>query len=367
MSTTIKKPARRRGLVLAVVGFFVAVGVVGSLIGVLGGDPAQTTFTSEESTHYSEGQRYSGPPIQRFTPAEAQQLAQGLAAAEAAHGVCFGWKLVDASTKQFDQGSSRGPNIPAETCPRWAEVRVFVAAGSTEDDPDAADVKVAASDDLASLPGVDDFVNLGVTADSLGEEPVTVAGQAALGLPLLLVETGALKAPPVADDASGNASAPPLPRGDGSGSNWLAWAWLGGLGVVVVLALLLGFRARAKQKSTSDTPDAPNAPAAPQPRPTQQQGAQFPPPTGPRPPQGPPALQGPPAQPGPPRPGPQPPQGPPVGPGSPPVGPQQPPRPPQGPPALQGPPAQPGRPRPGPQPGWPPPPPQGPPPAGLRR
>lgn len=344
MSTTINKPARRRGIVLAVLGFFVAVGVVGSLIGVLGGDPVQTTFTSEESTYYSEGQQYSGPPIQRFTSADAQQLAQGLAAAEQAHGVCFGWKLVDASTKKFDQGSSRGPTIPAETCPRWAEVRVFVAAGSSEDDPDAADVKAAASDDLASLPGVEDFVMLGVTADSLAEEPVTVTGQAALGLPLLLVETGALKAPPVAEDAPGNASAPPLPRGDGSGSSWATWAWLGGLGVVVVLALVLGFRARAKQKSTSDCPDAPNTAAAPQPGPTQQQGAQVPPPARPQPP------------PGPPRAGPLPLQGPPVGPGSPPIGPQPPPRPLQGPPAPQGPSAQPGPSRPGPQPGWPAPP-----------
>lgn len=349
MSTTIKKPARRPGIVLAVVGFFVAVGVVGALVGFFRSDSAQTTFTSEESTYYSDAQRYSGPPIQRFTPTDAQQLAQGLAAAEKAHGVCFGWKLVDGSTKQFDQGSSRGPNIPAETCPRWAEVRVFVAAGSTDDDLDAADVEVAASDDLVSLPDVDDFVNLGVTADSLAEEPVTVTGQAALGLPLLLVETGALKAPQVADDAPGSASAPPLPRGDGSGSNWVTWAWLGGLGAVVVLALLLGFRARAKQKSTSDTPEAPSAPQAPPPGPTRQHGAQFPPQAEPQPPQGPSPAgaqqpprppQGPPVQPGPPRPGPQPPPGPPGWP------------PPPGPPGG------------GP---WPPPPPQGPPPAGPRR
>jgi hypothetical protein len=344
MTTTSKKPARRLWIVALVIGFFVVVGVVTSS-GLFFGGAAQETFTSEDTTYYSDSQKYSGPPIQRFAPADAQQLAQRLAEAEKLHGVCFGWKLVDGSTKQFDQGSSRGPNVPASSCPRWAEAQVFLAAGKTEDDLDAADVKVAASKDLSSLPDADDFVNVGVTADALAEETVTLTGQAALGLPLLLVENGALKAPQVPDNAPGSASVPPLPRGDGSGSNWVIWAWLGGLGLVVVLGLVLGFRARAKQKSTSE------APAGPPPGPPQAGPPAGPPPPPPaglqQPPQGPPVPPAggqPPGQPAPPfQPGPPPPSGPPG--------------PPRG-----GPP-----PPPGPQPPWPPPPPQGPPPAGPRR
>jgi hypothetical protein len=331
--TTTKKPARRLWIVALVIGFFVVVGVVTSS-GLFSGGSAQQTFTSEETTYYSDSQKYSGPPIERFAPADAQQLAQRLAEAEKLHGVCFGWKLVDGSTKQFDQGSSRGPNVPANSCPRWAEVQVFLALGETEDDAAAADVKVAASNDLRSLPDTEDFVNVGVTADVLAEETVTATGQAALGLPLLLVENGTLKAPQVPDNAPGSASVPPLPRGDGSGSNWVIWAWLVGLGVVVMLGLVLGFRARAKQKSTSDGPAGPPPPPAPhQPASPQQPGpggGQLP--GWPGQPPGPPGHQGYPTPPPRPQPGPQP-----------------------------------GPPRGGPPPPWPPPPPQGPPPAGPRR
>ncbi|SDY25440.1 hypothetical protein SAMN05216215_1022125 [Saccharopolyspora shandongensis] len=328
---------KKVGLVVTA-GAVLAVGL--AVAGTIGGESAQNTFTSEESTYYLDGSSYAGPPIERFTPADAQQLAQRLAEAERAHGVCFGWKLVDGSTKQFDQGSSRGPGVPADSCPRWAETRVFVAAADTDDDVDAADVKVAASGDLDAQLEADDFVNLGVTADALAEEPVTATGQAALGLPLLLVENGVLTAPQATEDASGTASVPSLPKGDGSGSDWVPWAWLGGLGVVVVLALLLGFRARAKQKSTSDTPPAPPP------------GPQGNPPTGPQ-------LQGPPA--GPPQGSPPAPQGPrPGGSQGQPPGPH----PPRGPaaPGQQGWPPPPA----GPRQSWPPPP-QGPPPAGPRR
>ncbi|MFI0465212.1 hypothetical protein ACH347_14140 [Saccharopolyspora sp. 5N102] len=318
---------KKIGLVVTA-GAVIAVGL--AVAGTIGGESAQNTFTSEETTYYLDGTSYSGPPIERFTPADAQQLAQRLAEAERAHGVCFGWKLVDGSTEQFDQGSSRGPGVPADSCPRWAETQVFVAAGGTDDGVDAADIKVAASGDLDAQLDADDFVNLGVTADSLAAEPVTATGQAALGLPLLLVENGVLTAPRATEDASGTASVPPLPKGDGSGSDWVPWAWLGGLGVVVVLGLLLGFRARAKQKSTSDTPPAPPPQGGPP-------GPQGPPPGGSQGPPPAPPLQGPPPS------GPHPPRGPST-------------------PGQQGWPPPPG----GPRQSWPPPP-QGPPPAGPRR
>ncbi|GAA0510904.1 hypothetical protein GCM10011581_00930 [Saccharopolyspora subtropica] len=289
MSTSIEKRVRKATISAIVIGVVLLIGVVSATIG---GDSPQNTFTSENSTYYSDSQKYSGPPIQRFTAADARQLAQRLAEAEKAHGVCFGWKLVDGATRQFDQGSSRGPGIPASTCPRWAEVQVFVAAAATDDDLDAADLEVEASSEFTSLPDTEEFVSLGVTADSLAEEPVTVTGQAALGLPLLLLESGALQAPQAPAPVPGNQAVPPLPPGDGSGSSWVVWAWLGGLGAVVVIALVLGFVARAKQQKS-----APDTPAGPPPAP-QQPGPPLNQP--PWPPQGPP----------PPRPG-QPPQGPP--------------------------------------------------------
>ncbi|MGW1677560.1 hypothetical protein [Saccharopolyspora sp. NPDC002376] len=339
--SAVSKPARHMGIVAGGIGFFTLVGIVSVSTG-FGGAP-QTSFTSEDTTLYSSSDVYSGPSIERFPPADAEQLSKGLAEAEKLHGICFGWKLLDGSTEEFDQGSSRGPNVPADSCPRWAEVQVSVALGSTEDDLDAADVEVVTSGDLRPVPTTTDFVNMGVTADSLAEEPVTVTGQAALGLPLLLVESGALEAPEVSDEEpAGDASTTPLPPGDGSGSSTATWVWLGVLGFVVVLGLVFGFIGRAKQKSTSDgTPSGPPPWQQTGPPPGQPPGPQQPgPPSGPQP-------QGPP-------PGPQqpwPPQGPPPHgrpqygqfPGQPP-GPYPPAPPGQGFPPPQG----------GPQPPWPP-------------
>ncbi|KAA5829543.1 hypothetical protein F1721_24815 [Saccharopolyspora hirsuta] len=327
--STVVKPARRWGIVAVVVLFFAAVGIISTIVGAFNGG-AQTEFTSSDTVVYSDSDVYTGTSVQRFTAADAQQLAQGLAEAEKLHGVCFGWKLTDGSTEESDRGSSRGATVPADTCPRWAEVEVFVAAGSTDDDPDAADVRVAGSPDLRPLPVRADFVKLGVTADSLVEEPVTVTGQAALALPLLLVESGALDAPRIPDQEPGSATTP-LPPGDGSGSSWVTWAWLGGLGFVVVVALVLGFVARAKQKSTSDGP-VPGPPQAcpPQPGPVQ---AGTPTPGPPNAGAGSPGP--PPPPPGPPPGGPQPPGPPPRGqfPGA---GPQMPPGPPPWPPRAPG-------------------------------
>lgn len=296
------RPARQWRVPGAVLAAFVGVGVVGGLTGALGGGGEQTQFTSEDTAVYSEGRTYTGPPVQRFLPADSQQLAQGLAASERVHGVCFGWKLVDGSTKQADQGSSRGPGVPADTCPRWAEVEVVVALGSG-DDPDAAAVRVSGSPDLRPLPTQSDFVELGVTADALAEEPVSVTGQAALGLPLLLVERGALTAPPEPGEAPGSGAVPPLPPAGGAGSSsWMLWGSLGGLGAVAVVALVLGFRARSRQGAASDTPAPPPPGPPPGPPPP---GPPGPPPAGPpgpfpgqapppgRPPQPPPWPPGP--------------------------------------------------------------------------
>ena len=301
------------------------------------GGSAQTTFTSDETTYYDQTSRYSGPPAQSFTAAESQKLSQQLADIEKLHGVCFGWKLTDGATTRSGQGSSRGPTVPAESCPRWVETQVFVANPAYDDDLAAADIEVRASPGLGALPTADDYVGLGISADALTTAPVTFTGQAARATPLLLVESGALP-PARVPDSTGTPSAP-LPEADGSGSSWVARGWLIGLGAVALLAALLGIRASAKQKKQASSPP-------------------------PGPPQGPPP-QSPPPQ-GPPPPGPPPQHGPP--PGFPPQG-----YPPQGPPQgfpQQGPP--PGYPPPGPPPGYgqpgphrPPPP--GPPPAGPRR
>ncbi|GAB3679711.1 hypothetical protein [Saccharopolyspora tripterygii] len=298
------------------------------LVTTLFGGSTQTTFTSDETTYYSQSTRYTGLESESFSQDESQQLSRQMADLEKLHGVCFGWKLTDGATRRSAQGSSRGPNVPAESCPRWVATQVFVVNAADDDDLDAADIEVRASPGFGSLPEVDDYVGLGISADALVETTVAFTGQAARATPLLLVESGALP-PPRVPDSTGTPSAP-LPEADGSGSSWVAWAWLIGLGAVALLAVLLGLGASAKQKK------------------------QVPPPPGP--------PQGPPPQPGPPQGFPQQSYQPQAPPGYPPQAPAGYPQ--QGPP--------PGYPPPGPPPGYGPPgpyrpQPPGPPPAGPRR
>ncbi|MFC7341173.1 hypothetical protein [Saccharopolyspora griseoalba] len=297
-----------KGILVAVVlGVLVLVLVPLSLFG----DSGSTGFSTEDTTYYREGGTYVGSPVPGFTSTEAQQLADRLAEAERRNGgVCFGWRLTDGGDGDVQRGSSRGPNVPVDTCARWVETQAFVAY---DVDLDAADIEVEVSPDFSAeasqLPSEEDYADLGINADALVADPAAATGQAAMATPLLLVEAGVLPVPPAETGQSGGAPSQPLPSGDGSGSSVAVWIWLVLLGIVAALAAVLGFRSMAKQKR--DTPPPPGPPPGPPP--------QGPPPG--YPPQGPPPQQGPP-------PG-YPPQGPP--PGHPWQGPP-PGRPPQGPP-----------------------------------
>ncbi|GAA4862309.1 hypothetical protein [Saccharopolyspora cebuensis] len=257
-------------------------------------------FGDDDVIRYDRTSSYSGPLLPPFTPTDGRELAAELAEAERAHGICFGWELHDGNTDDPpEQGSSRGPGTDAESCARWAEVRATVAWDHLSYDG-AVDLVVAASPDLRPLPSVEDFTGVGVTGERLVEHPIGTTGQAAMALPLLLVETGAL--PPVPTPAAERGAPPrPLPEMDEAGP----WGWVGGLGAFAVLAVGLGVRGRIKHRQAS----------APPPPPPPQQG----PPQG-MPPGPPPGMppQGP--WPGPPPGGPSP-QGP--WPGPPPGGPPQ--------------------------------------------
>lgn len=262
--------------------------VIGGVLGIvvivlvalgLSGSSAQTTFTSDETTIYDAGANYSGAPILGFNSTESQQLADQLADVERRNdGVCFGWRLTDGTDGDVELGSSRGPNVPADTCDRWVETRTFVAQDL---DLPAADVEVVASSEFSDLPNRQDYTDLGITADALIAEPAAATGQAAMATPLLLVQNGALPAPPAQAGQSGGAPSQALPSGDGSGSSVAIWFWLVVLVLVTIAATALGFRARSRQRDSGPPP-----PGFPPRGPIPDYPPQGPPPG--NPPQGPP-------------------------------------------------------------------------------
>lgn len=190
-----------------------------------------------------------GMEIPQFTPADATALSGELADLEQMHGICFGWTLKDAGTGATSTGSSRGPAISARSCPRWAEADVVVGyTAESSEDADAADVTLLTSPDLSAAVGDAEFERLGVTPDALVDDPVAATGHAALAVPLLLVEAGALPAPPEPTAAQPldplAAAQAPQPGGGDFTAGQIAALVLSLLGAVA----LLGFGLVARQK-----------------------------------------------------------------------------------------------------------------------
>lgn len=358
-----QRGSQRGGCAIAVVAVFVLFLIVYWVTDGFDTDDAE--FYSDESDRYSEYKTYLGSPIPRFTPQDAQSLSQSLARAEQRYDVCFGWRLTDGSMDaesssssssvsdsdpraSYDQGSSRGPDVPAETCSRWVEVQVTVAYTSeSSDDWSGVDLEIEASENFprSKLPDDDRFAELGITAEQFIDAPVPTTGHAALALPLLLTQSGLLNEPAPSGDSADSKPAQPLPPAESEGS--MAWIWVGVLGALTAVAAVLGIVGLVRSRSNGSGPSGPPpGPPGPPPNPS------GPGPQSSGPPQAPPPGQQPPGQPPqgqPPR-GQQP-QGPPHG--------QHPQGPPPGLPYRGGPPPGP----PGSHP-WPPQPPHGQPPQG---
>ncbi|GAB2776307.1 hypothetical protein [Amycolatopsis magusensis] len=237
--------------------------------------PGPGEFHNADTTAYSSTTRYDGGLLPTFSPDAAQELTTGLAELEKAYGVCFGYSLEDGSTKKSQVGSSRGPGVPANTCPRWLETRVAVGYTSDSSESlDAVGVQVEGSPDFrrSTFPRQEDFARLGVNAPSLVEDPVGGTGHAALGLPLLMIESGGLEAVPTPPPAD-RPVPKPLGRAGSSDFPLSTTLTLSGLGAGILLCVVLGFwmRARAKKKD-APSPTGPQTPAPGHPQP----GAGFP-------------------------------------------------------------------------------------------
>ncbi|SDP03447.1 hypothetical protein SAMN04487905_101517 [Actinopolyspora xinjiangensis] len=314
-------------VVLGLAAWVITLGLIGS-----GGDDESSAFHSDETSDYHRWENYAGQSIPRFTDTDSRQLSEELAEAEQRYGLCFGWRLTDGGedretsgpsdydiggsgeedsssesdsgfdfetsdpdeftseedpSHSYDQGSSRGPNTPADTCEEWVEVRATVAYTSEySEDWSAVELTVEQSPDSGmELPHESDFAELGITAERFIEAPVDTTGQAALALPLLLSQEGSLPARP-AESSTGTQPEESLPDAGTAIPGLWRWIWLGVLGAVTVVSLVFGVVGIVRQRSANDS-DGPPPPHQP---------------PGGGPPSGPPGPPTPPGPPGPPAP-----------------------------------------------------------------
>lgn len=209
------------------------------------------SFTDQDSDLYSAQHIYSGVPVPNFSTSDAQRLSRALSESAQTYDMCFGWSLKDGVTGEVQYGSSHGPDVRATSCPRWAEVRVAVGyTSASSPNYDAAIISVAASDDFPQASGItrQEFAELGIDADALIADPVSATGHAALALPLLLIQEGALQ-PPEKPQGKVGPSNPPtsLPADDGADFPVGTVVLLGLLGLGGVTAVVLGVRARRRE------------------------------------------------------------------------------------------------------------------------
>ena len=200
--------------------------------------------------------------------ADREATATQLAQATAAQGVCYGWRLL-AGSSVVSEGSNLGASTPVTAdgarCDRWVEVQatvVYTAASSESED--WASVAIRTSPNLkAGAIGTDELDRLGLTNKAFIADPPEAVLRAALALPLLTVEAGAVEPLPATPTATPSGGVPELAAvrsdfwRDRLGYMVAAAALLLGGAVLITLALLAGRRFRARNAIRPRRP-APN-------------------------------------------------------------------------------------------------------------
>ncbi len=187
-----------------------------------------------------------------FAGPDGADLAERLAPAEAAHGICYGWQLEDKSrNKVLSVGSSRGDGVDATTCERYLvlEVEVTYTSASSEAD-DSAALKVLGSPELrmTQRPSNADLDRMGITSEAALAEPAATTGYGVLALPLLLAERGIVDPLPEPVAAGAPTAAIGRPGSDFAGNHGTALVLLAVFGGIALLSAALGATTLARRR-----------------------------------------------------------------------------------------------------------------------
>lgn len=159
--------------------------------------------------------------------ADSDELAQVLADATEAQGVCYGWvvQVVDGSggPSGVDAGSDKGPGAPVGfACPKYVELQAGIefTCDSCESE-DSANLRINAN--FAGAPTTGDLEELGFSGDDLTHDDNDVVLTNMVGaLPLITASNGAAMPVPGLDPAEADKpAAGDVPTGTPSTPDWL--------------------------------------------------------------------------------------------------------------------------------------------------
>jgi len=194
------------------------------------------------------------PPAAHATPllgeADAAELAQQLAEARAAQGICYGWSVLvedqAGGPSGLDEGSSLGPDVPLDAQSPGCERRVLLQGQViyTCESCEAEDSSVA--DVLGSFPGAPTLADV----EALGFDDARLKGEngdtelinMVGALPLLATSSGAAKPVPAATQNAPRPGPEDVPTNTPSTPDWLRdSAGALALGAAFILGGLLWF------------------------------------------------------------------------------------------------------------------------------
>ncbi|SCL57436.1 hypothetical protein OIE14_12585 [Micromonospora peucetia] len=191
------------------------------------------------------------------TTTERADTVSILARAAESQGICYGWQLKDrfARVEVVNVGSNLGDGVSVEdnpACPRWVRVTGSINyTPQSSESNDTAYITVGGSDDFtrADLRAVErGLERFGLDEDAFIDEPGWAVTRAAVSLPLLLAETGAVSPAPMATAAP---AATPAALPDAGSDLWRdRWGYLlavAGLLLLTALLVAVGVWQRRRQ------------------------------------------------------------------------------------------------------------------------
>jgi flagellar basal body-associated protein FliL len=204
--------------------------------------------------------------------ADAQSVVADLSRASAAHGICYGWQLLDSATP-VSSGSNLGVGVKVadrpDQCPKYVEVRgMYHYYPDSSESTDYATYSIFSNLSGSGKLDPNAFDRLGAGTGRLLDDPTTTILDAAQALPLLTQEAGLATAPVPEPSVTGS----PAPLESGGSDFWRdRWVLLLVTGVLLlgaIFTLILGIRSsrRIKRGEESD-PFAKTPPPAPGPVP----------------------------------------------------------------------------------------------------
>jgi hypothetical protein len=190
-------------------------------------------------------------------PTDAQAVVADLARASTAHGVCYGWQLLDSSTP-VSSGSNLGVGVKVADdpvkCPKYVEVRgTYHYYPDSSESEDYATYSIASN--LSGGPRLDPggLDRLGAGTSRLLDDPPNAILDAAEALPLLAQEVGLVTGTVPEPSATGS----PVPVEEG-GSDFLRDRWVlllvtGVFLLAAVTTLILGILSSRRIKRGEET------------------------------------------------------------------------------------------------------------------